>query len=342
MKQSFVFLSILLSSLFISCATKVRYEVVRPAELNLNGAKTISVLPIKPYSSLRIKSNTTVAEIIIGSYFGFYDSVSRDEKKAIEYLQTSIENGLMSSPYIDLISSDAVKTAIDKGYLNPADVYFTGEVTYYNVNDRIKTERVSVESKYTDSNGKKKKSYVYVDYYYRDVSFDFKYQIVDSSNNKIIAYEKISIDNSSGRYKSIRDLPSPYSLIENKLKSTASKILKELQPYVVVKSLSLLEDKNKNPDMKNANELAKEYNINDSYRLYRKLYDENGIFEAGYNAALLKQAMGELSDAEDLMSQLYEKTLDSRAYKALSDIRYEIDQANKLFSQTREESDYLE
>lgn len=341
-KSLYIFALFVLSCIFSSCATKVRYEVVRPAELDLNGAKTISVLPIKPYAYFHIRSDTSLVEIVLGSYFGLFDSVSYDERKAIDYIQTSIEKGLIASPYIDVVSSDAVKKSVEKGYLNPADVYLTGEVTYYNVNDRVTSERVAVEDKRPDPNGKKNKTYVTIDYYYRDVTMDFKYQIVDGSTNKIICYDKISMSNSSGRYSSVRDLPSPYSLLQNNLSNSVAKILKELQPYVVTKSITLLEDKSKDPDMKNANELAKNYNIKDSYKLYSKIYKEKDLFEAGYNAAILKQALGELSEAQELMDNLYEKTYDSRAYKALAEIENEIRLAKKLQAQTIEESDYLE
>jgi len=346
MKKVFNFSVVLaLLSIFTSCATKIYYDVTRPAELDLNGAKTISVLPIKPYEYFHVRSDTAAMEIVLASFFGILDSASYDERRAIDYLQTSLEKGLIASPYIDVVSSESVQNAIARGYINPADVYLTGEITYYNVRDRVETEKVEVEDKRAalyDSEGRKQKLYTYKDYYYREVTFDFRYQIVDSSNNRILSYEKVSYNNYSGRYSSQRDLPSPYSLMQNDLNRVVNRILKEVQPYVVTRSVSLLEDKGKDPDMKNANQLAKDHNYKDSYKLYSKIYNEKELFEAGYNAAVIQQAFGNFTEAEEMMSELYEKTYDSRASKALSDIRYEINQAKRFQQQTQAESDYLE
>lgn len=340
--KKFTILILTVSFLFLSCATKVSYSVLRPAELELNGAKTISVLPIKPYAYFNRSTEYSGMEFVLSAFFGIFDTVSVYEKHAIEFLQSSIEKGLLESPYIDLVSAKTVQAAVNKGYINPADIYFTGEVTYYNVNDTISTEVTVIEDKNRDSDHKGSKTYIHKDYYTREVNFDFKYQIVDSSNDKVLSYEKININASSGRYESQNKLPNPYSLIEYKLRDAVNKILKELQPYVVIKSVSLLEDKSKNPDMKIANQFAKDKNIESSYKWYSKIYEEQNIFEAGYNAAILQQSMGNLYDAEELMNNLYEKTADTRALKALKDIRYEIYMANRLRKQTEDFSDYLE
>ncbi len=325
--------------LFTSCATRVNFYVTRPAELDLNGAKTISVLPIKPYEYYNMKTDSSVLDFVLSTFFTNFNSAPYDETRAIEYIQTYLEKGLLASPYIEVISASAVQQAVAKGHINPADVYFTGEVTYFRIEDYVKTEKVLVENGNKDTN--KKNEYKLVDYNYRHVYFDFKYQIIDSSNNRILANDKIRLSKQSGKALKSRDLPSAYSLLEDDLYSLVKKLLKDLQPYVVSKSIKLLEDKTKDPEMKYAAQLAKERNIEESYRLYLKIYDRTNLFEAGYNAALLQQVLGNLSKAESMMEDLYEETLDSRALKALTDIRYEIIQARRLSEQTEEKSLYL-
>lgn len=340
MRRKFYILFVVIFSIIISsCATRVSFKVTRPAEIDLNGAKTIAVLPIKPYEYININSNTLAVDFFLGAFFGRFDKISYDEKLIIDYLQTSIERGLIDSPYIELISASAVEQAAKKGYINPADVYLTGEITYFKVNDYKRKEKVQVKKDKDDE--KQKKEYKYVEYYYREVEMSFKYQLIDSATNKILCYNKINLNESSGRRESSRELNNAYSMLEWDLKNTVSKIMKQIQPYVEVKSVKLLEPKGKNPEMKTAAQLAKESKLNDSYKAFVRIYDRTNLFEAGYNAALLQMVMGNLTMAENMMSSLYEETLDSRAYKALSDIRYEMEQAHILKNQTTEESLYL-
>lgn len=332
-----------------SCATTVRYTTTRPAKLDLNGAKTISVLSFKPYAYFNKRNDARGVEVFINTFFEIFDRVGPEEKEALEYLKDYIEEGLISSPYIDLVSSSAVHNAIKNGYLIPADVYLTGEVTYFNISDKKETERIVI--KHEDENededdhrGRRKEEYRYVDYFTRYVNFDFKYEVVDSSTNKIISYDKVSISRCSSRYERPRDLPDAFSLIKSDVRYAANKILKELQPYKVSLSVELLKDKSKNPDMKNADKLAKDYHIEESYKQFSRIYNETGLFEAGYNAAVLQEALGNLSVAEKEMLDLYNKSNDSRAYEALEDIRYEIRQAKRLIEQTEcsDDDDYLE
>lgn len=346
-KLSKVLIITLFSIILSSCATRISYTTTRPAQLDLNGAKTISVLSFKPYAYFNKRNDARGVEVFINSFFEIFDRVGPEEKQALEYLHDYIEDGLVNSPYIDVIASSAVQNAIKQGYLIPADVYLTGEVTYFSVSDKKETERIVIKHDDEDDDdprGRRKEEYRYVDYFTRYVNFDFRYEVVDSSTNKIISYDKVSISRNSSRYERPRDLPDGFSLIKSDIGYSARKILKELQPYTVTLSVELLKDKTKNPEMKNADKLAKDNYIEESYKQFRRIYNETGLFEAGYNAAILQEALGNLSTAEKEMSELYNKTNDSRAYTALQDIRYEIKQAKRLIEQTEssDDDDYLE
>lgn len=342
-RNTFLLTAFLLFSLiFSSCATKISYNVVRPAQLDLNGAKTIAVLPIKPYETFTYLNTTSGFDFVFSSFFSAFDNAPYDEKRAISYLHDNIENKLINSPYIDVVTADSVQQALNKGYLNPADVYFTGEITYYYVHDGKEVNRIKVSTGRTDENGREIKKYKNVESFYREVTLTLRYQIVDSSNNKILCHNQISIDETSSRYDRHSDLPNAYKMIQGDLASVVNKIMKELQPYVVSKSVTLLEDKSKNPQMKTADELADDGYYSDSYKLFTKVYEETGLFEAGYNAALLQIVMGDFNKAQKLMNDLNEKFHDDRCISVLSDISYEINQKNKLKEQTEDSSGYVD
>ena len=98
-------------------------------------------------------------------------------------------------------------------------------------------------------------------------------------------------------------------MIKWKLGTSARQILREIQPYVVTKRIELLEYSSKHPGMKYADELAKDGYVEESYEKFFEIYEDQGIFEAGYNAAMLLEALGELDDAETLMKEEERKTL---------------------------------
>lgn len=322
-----------------SCATTINVKMTRPAELDLNGAQTIAVLPFKPYAYYEVRDDARGAELAIGIFFQVFDRVGPEEKRCIDCLQSEVEHGLLESPYIDVVSSTAVSNAIRTRTKNPADVYLTGEITYFNIHDEKNQYRRKVRD--GDEETGRKPEYELVEEYKRNVQIDFRYEVVDSYSNKIISYNKVRISDSSGSYDRIRDLPSAFSIVEYELKSSARKILKELQPYVITKTITLKEDKTKNPEFKYADKLAKDGYIQESYEEFKALYDDTDMWQAGYNAAVLKEAMGDLSEAEKQMSALYKKFKTEEIAKGLADIKNEIRQTNRLKQQT-ENSDVLD
>lgn len=320
--------------MLFSCATTVNVRLTRPAHLDLNGAKTIAVLPFKPCAYYKEYNTSLGMEILINSFYQIFDIRDPDEEAVIESLQKQLNDKLSKSPYIKLISSDSVEEARKKGYLNPADVYLTGEVTYFDIHDSKSDERKLVK----EAKGDEKAEYEIVRYWTRTAEFSLKYQVVDSSNDTVISYDTITIKESSSKEESRNSLPSAYSLLKSRISSAADGIYENLQPHKVTKSIKLLELKTKDKQlkkrMKAADELAYNNKISAASAEFQKIYEETGFVEAGYNAAVLQEALGNLTTAEKMMTEVYNKNPDSRVAKGLSDIQYEIQMAKRLKSQT--------
>ena len=85
--------------------------------------------------------------------------------------------------------------------------------------------------------------------------------------------------------------------------------------------------------MKAADDMADNSMLEKASAEFTKIYEESNLVEAGYNAAVLQEALGNLSLAERMMEELYLKNPDNRVAKGLEDIRYEIRQANRLKKQ---------
>ena len=82
--------------------------------------------------------------------------------------------------------------------------------------------------------------------------------------------------------------------------------------------------------MKYADEVVKAGSVEYGKDLFMDLYVKRGYMEAGYNAALLLEALGDLEGARDLMQEVFDIFKDTRALKAVEDIKAEIESANKL------------
>ena len=81
-------------------------------------------------------------------------------------------------------------------------------------------------------------------------------------------------------------------MVNDYLYYAVAQIAKEIQPYSVSKSLTLLEVK-KDDDMEYAAKLAEKGYYDESYNKYVEIYNARNYFEAYYNAAIILEAKGD-------------------------------------------------
>ena len=85
--------------------------------------------------------------------------------------------------------------------------------------------------------------------------------------------------------------------------------------------------------MKIADNLANRGYIDQAQQKFEQIYYEDGNFAAGYNSALLLEALGRLDEAKQQMEELVSLTGDRKAINALKNIEYEIHQQERLQEQ---------
>lgn len=297
-------LVVLMLLVLTSCATSIKFPVERPAEIDSKGANSIAVLP---FSS--------------GNMLPFYFNHNADSKVIVNYIQEQFQKKILSSGFFTLIAAQGLpkdgKPNTDAAY----DLYIHGNI--YNFSNKV--EKILVESE-----DKKKKEYIFK----RKVSLSVKYQVVYTQTGEILYTTTQHIEEESSEYATERELPDFFSLISSDLNSRITTITKKLMPYTTTRSLSLLNYKTKDEAtkeaMKTAQQLAKDRYYSQAQQAYLNIYEQQGIFEAGYNAALLLEATGKLKEAEELMSQLLFSTSNKDASKALQAIQQEIRYSDRL------------
>lgn len=314
----FVFFVMILAS----CSTTIHATIERPAELDLNGAKTMAVLPFQVDDNSMGGFQTVLVFGDITNFFNKLNNSQNGSSDAANYLTRQLEQGITGSRYVELVYSDAVKGALDSGRKAPCDVYLTGYITKYN--NEIKETKHTVKVDGKD---------VKVPYYHREVSFTLTYQIVDSETNRVISSKYSDIYASSEELEKPEELPDPMKTIRSELDGRVAAIMRQIQPYTETKYISLLKDKSKDPDMKTADKYVKNGLLDAGRELYLKLYQTRGYFEAGYNAAIILEAQGYYEEAYEEMDELVRRFGDKRAVSALNDILYEMNSRQTLQQQ---------
>lgn len=354
--------------LFVSCATSVDYTVIRPADLDLNGANSISVLPFKPSrrADIHIKPPKRGEKKDIFDYFYSYLELKSEEAEVIDYINHQLVSGLSKSKYLNLVDSKEVESALRRGTANQiVDVYLTGEIIHMDIEDERVFNKKTVEiedtkkpvkdpsgpkpvspgptdGKKPDSIGVEKTTEIITENKFkRNVYLNYLYEIIDADTDQVVSYKQIEIKKSSSEYSNPKNLPDAFDIIESDLESDMKKLLKAVQPYSLDRSLYLLENKKEKDTMKVGENLVKVGNLDAAYDYFNKIYEKRGMFEAGYNAALILEAEGKLKEADELMTEVYlgaeSKKQSRKAKSALDDIRNEIKYDKKLKGQLQDQ-----
>ncbi len=309
------FFGVVLSAFVLTgCATTVSYKVDRPADLDLNGARSIAI-----------------ESVIVPSYSRY--SSSGDDTRVAQYIEDTLNRRITSGGYF------TVYTARDRRA--NADVYFDAEIIVFEVNDTSRQVRIEnpnyvplkpgekrVEKRGSNINTTEK--YIYETRWQRKLHFVMRYSFVNGINDKTIATKQCEFTKTSSEVTDKSDLSTPLDLLRYDINGFVDDVLYAIQPYQETCSVTLLEDETKNDDLKQADKLADKGQLIDSYKIYKRVYDETGYFVAGYNAALLQLALGNLSQAKSEMEKVYKASGDKRAAEYIDYIDKEIQSAQRL------------
>lgn len=323
MKQCLRVCAIAMAVLVLAgCATTLRVNLWRPAELNLGNAKTISVLPFGLSTDLPAFGGDQRA-MLVARFLGFLGSPNSEERMIAQKLSTDLNYGLLQAGFMTVVPAEQVSRFLEGQLASPpVDVYLTGMFTHFYDRIEAKTEKRKINN--VEQN---------VIVYYRVLEFNLTYQVIDARTNTIIAYKERSFRNESATMLEYQRVPATRTLLEPDFSRMVSEILRSLQPYEETKYLSLANDKTKDPAMKAADDLAKAGRIDEAMARFQQIWTTTGNFAAGYNVAILLQAGGRLEEALALMQAVYLQTGERRAQSAIDDIKREMTAAARLQAQ---------
>lgn len=339
--NSLIILSILSIFLF-SCATTVTATIERPAELDLNGAEELSIIPFQSNAgNLEKGIDITVSVIDLFSSIATGRDVAHgkftDQIEVADYITKELNSRFSQSNYMKLIDCSIVQAAIQSGSAIPCDVYLTGNISNF-TNEINKETHYEYEEKKIKINGEiiTKKIKKPVTTYKREVSFDVYYKIIDAETNRVTSIRNYHIHETSSSASSPHSVASTIDLVKYELSSVASTIIRQIQPYYVTKTYTLATDKTKNEQMKTANKLAKNGQLREAQQLFESLYKSFHYPEALYNSAILLAALQEYKPAKLQLEEYLSYNPSTEATRALLDVNNEISNLERLNRQKNE------
>ena len=313
---------------FAGCATTVNTDVVRPANLDVEKYNSVTALPFRTSTEMGTASYSMRPVFTFDDYYrelGKIYSRQNEEKDLLALADAKLIRKLAASEKFRYVDPKSVERAIELQTPVPVDVYITGGITSFS----SKIEEEKDEIGWKDAKG----NMHYENKYWCEASATFLYQVVESKTNRVLSYDEYSCSASSLKETDWRKVESAVSVLSPKLDGFISRIMEDFAPYTVRKSLTML--KSKDSDMKDAEQLVHDKQLVLARNQYLSIYKSRGLFEAGYNAALLYEAMEQYDSAMKLMKEVYLASGDSRAKAKIADIQYEMDSAERLRTQQK-------
>ena len=312
--------------LMASCSTTVRQEVEQPANLEVERYSTVSALPFKTSAEMGKSSYDDTPVETFEDYYqrlGQKAASENDEYVLLTQLDDRLTERLMQSKQLKYVDPDSVQYAIRHRTDIPADVYITGGLTKFSS---------TIEKEETDTGKKDDEDKPIMETkYWREASAVLLYQVVETGTNRVISKHEFSFSDKSDKDTNWKKVSSTYSVLSPYLNSIVSNIMKDFTPHTESRELTLLKGKGK--AMKEAEKLAGKGSLVAARNQFLSIYRKEGTFEAGYNAALLYEAMEEYDEALTLMNKVWKSSGDSRIKEKIRELEDEIEAARRLQAQ---------
>ena len=312
---------------FTGCSTTVKQDVERPANLEVENYATVSALPFKTLAQMG--KDDDYDDTPVETFEDYYQKLGQkaasesDEQALLALLDERLMDRLTQSKQLKFVDPDSVQYAIRQRKEIPADVYITGGFTKFS--STIEKEDVDTGKKDDDDKP------IMETRYWREASARVLYQVVETGTNRVISKNEFSFSDKSDKNTNWKKVSSTYTVLSPYLNSVVSNIMKDFTPHTETRELTLLKGKGK--DMKEADKLAGKGSLVPARNRFLSIYRETGLFEAGYNAALLYEAVDEYDSALKLMNDVWKNSGDSRAKEKLKELEQEAEAARRLQAQ---------
>jgi hypothetical protein len=326
--------------LFPGCATRIGFEVIKPAEVNLADFTHLAVFDIEPYSYSMIDfTGKIVIDLFFGEeaggFTGFYLYINEDlsnefERQLVRSLQRTDYLTVLSPAQLRPYQGTGKTGAYLKEIINSDDsvaAALVGKIELFRFNEEI-------EERAVEQDGEQAVEQVFV----QDLTLGFSYSVIDTRNGTVIHSRYIEkgmtrrtpvIDEQSFR------APTLFVPAQQIIGEIADEVRQQLIPQTVREVRFLMKDRQGDARMEQADEYVKRERYRDALDIYLSLWNSEENYAAAYNASVIYEALGRLEQAIELMSEVSRITAAPSASVRLEELYEAFDRYSEAERQMR-------
>jgi hypothetical protein len=320
----------------VGCAPSIRLEVTRPAEVNMKGAKKLAVMDY----GFPVPNKSMNAEELLKAAFAKMMGLQvhqeeTPESKVAKCATTKTTAVLVGTQYFTVLTpADLSRTftgessqslsATDVGKKAGAQSIVLGDLEQLTLRDENFTETYKNKDGSTGTEYKVK----------RIVTVQMSYRVIATETGGVLATKTLR-----GQVDQIalaadrRSLNSIEVLGCQAIDQVIPAMARQLAPYKIVETRTLMKDKTKNPEFERALNFLKGKMYDKAYDIFTQIFKQSENVSAGYNAAIMKEAMGDIEGAWSEMTAIATKTADSNAIREVSRLKNALEDQKKALSQ---------
>jgi hypothetical protein len=320
----------------IGCAPSIRLEVTKPAEVNMKGAKKLAVMDY----GFPVPNKSMNAEDLLKAAFskliGLHVQEQETPESKVAKCATSKTSAILTGTqyFTVLTPSDLSKTLVDGSgqTMSAVDIGKKAGAQSIVLGD---LERLSLDDEnFSESYKKKDGSTVTENKIRRKVAVQLSYRVISTETGGILATKTLQ-----GQVQQVvmeaerRSLKSKEILGCEAIDQVIPAMARQLAPYRVVEKRTLLKDKTKNPEFERALNFLKGNMYGNAYDIFTQIYKTSANISAGFNAAIMKEAMGDLEAAYNEMNEIATKTANTDAIREVQRLKNSLEEQKKALSQ---------
>ena len=327
---------------FLGCATTIRMELTRPAEVNMAGAKRVAVLDFGfPPDGDRTLTFNEIWAMALAKALGIEQPREQPLKEQMAgYVTERMIAALINTGYFEVINPGDVSAAMKNSGSRQVDAIMIGQMVGAQaiiVGDITKfvNKRTDHWEKETVKDAETGLEYTtQVRWLKREISIRLTYRTVNPATAAIMATKTLEDSHSDDvKYDNRDQLKADEEICKNILNQMVPKIAKQIAPYKEVVYRALMKDKTKNPDLKAADELVKGNLYDRALEIFLQVWSGTRNPAAGVNAGIMYEALGDLDSALRIVKEVVDRTADSTAMREYSRLLKEKQSLERLKEQ---------
>lgn len=281
-----VFCLVLITVIFMSCATTIKFSIEHPPLVDMRNVETITVIPLEWTDN------------------GEYSYLAN-------YLTQALIAGVKEVNTYNFVEPSILESAEKSYYWKYVDVFIEGKIIDVVTDNKTETKE--------EKNGDKTKTKKYVT---RTVTVTIEYKYIQAIDDKILrSFKKTersatTFDDSPRSSNWLVELllrifipkgKSSTELAKSAIRQFSSDMRNEISSYKTTETRKIMNSTSKNKLFKDAEKHIRQNNYFEALMVYKDIYEQTGSIVAGYNMALLLEANNQFFEARALLEELDSK-----------------------------------